>query len=409
MAAYESRILHALLDSYENSLLSRGENKIAIQITYPFTRKNVPEYFDESSLAYEEIHMRMKELERKKFVEILWKRGRKNHIIQSIRLSEAHVKEIYEYLNRTPKEHWENVNLRLLDEMKEIYQTPVVSAFLSYLSERIGSGKTVKEYIDLADTKRTKMIIKAIGSIETNQEECYIREFSIRCLSDTKQFQSILGVIGKIMNRFSDRFEKMDIRGILAEYSIYDTPNYVYVKGNGQLYLTEDRKSGIDLTLLKQGIGLSGEDLQSVKIVGQSDIRKIITIENLTTFFRWDEEDGMIIYLGGYHNSVRRRFLQMIYQAMPDREYLHFGDIDVGGFEIYEDLCCRAEIPFQPYNMGVTELQKYGQYTKPLTANDKKRLQAFIEKKKETACGYMDVLEYMMEHEVKLEQECVER
>ena len=59
---YEKRILHALLDSYESSSLSRGENKVSVHIVYPITRKTMPTYFDESSLAYEDIHAAVKHL-----------------------------------------------------------------------------------------------------------------------------------------------------------------------------------------------------------------------------------------------------------------------------------------------------------------------------------------------------------
>lgn len=407
MLQYESRILHALLDSYENSLLSRGENKIEVHITFPFTKKTVPEYFDETSLIYEKFHACMKELEQKGYIKILWKKGKENHIIRKIQLNDAFA--VYDYLKRTPKEEWEMKNLQILEQMKENCKTPVAGAFICYLIERISNGKTVKEYIDLSDIKKTEKIINVLTNIENNKEECYIREFSVRCLSDTKQFQSMLGVIGKIMKRFSEQFAEMDIHAILAEYLIYDTPNYVYFKGDGKLYFSKEADLGIELKILKQGIGLAGEDLNLVRVMGNSGLKKIITIENLTSFFRCNEDNSLIIYLGGYHNSSRRHLLQMIYKEMPDKEYLHFGDIDVGGFEIYEDLCRKTGIPFELYHMGIEELKKYSQYTKQLTSNDQKRLKNMVEqKRKESECKYLEVLEYMENCGIKLEQECVQ-
>lgn len=407
MVRYESRILNALLDSYENSLLSRGENKIAVHICIPFTKKIMPEYFDESSLVYEDIHGCMKELEQKGYVKILWKKGKENHIIEKIQLNSRYVQDVYTYLKRTPKEKHEEENLQILEQMKERYPTPVTGRFISYLIERIVDGKTVKEYIKLEDVERTENLIKILAAIENNKEECYIREFSIKHLADTKYFESMLGVIGKVMSRFNEGFADMDIYAILAEYSIYHTPNYIYFKGTGRLTFKKASHIGIDLRFLKQGIGLAGEDLQSVEIEEESDIKKIITIENLTTFFRWEEEHSLIIYLGGYHNSARRKLLRMFYEKLPDMEYFHFGDIDVGGFEIYEDLCRKTEIPFQLYYMGIKELRKYKQYAKPLTKNDRMRLRNLMDKNEETDCKYLKVLEYMWEHGIKLEQECI--
>ena len=181
-------------------------------------------------------------------------------------------------------------------------------------------------------------------------------------------------------------------------------PDYVYIKGKGELLFEDDPDSVINLSCLKQGIGLAGEDVGKVRIRKNSGIKKILTIENLTTFFRWQEKDSLMIYLGGYHNSVRRKLLELLYQDFPKAEYLHFGDIDVGGFEIYRDLCRKTGIPFKTYHMGIEELEKYEAYTQELTGNDRKRLAALIQKA-ESEGKDIRVLLYMKEKGRKLEQE----
>lgn len=113
----------------------------------------------------------------------------------------------------------------------------------------------------------------------------------------------------------------------------------------------------------------------------------------------------MMVYLGGYHNTVRRKLLWNIYEKLPGAVYLHFGDIDVGGFEIYLDLCKKTGIPFRPYLMGVEQLQQYERYTKKLTENDRRRLDV-LRKKSENE-EIQPVLEYMNAQGVKLEQECI--
>lgn len=404
MTGYEARILKGLLDSYERSLLSRGENKVAVHIAYPFTRKNLPEYFNESSLAYEEIHSCMKSLEDQGLVTIVWKNGKKDHIIEKVLLKEKNVDKVYAYMKRKPRNEYVKEHLQLLEEEKKKYQTPAVQGFLDYLKERLTAGKSVKEFIDIEDPGQTRKILKAVGELEKNREGCYIREFSMRCFGNSKTFESMLGVVGKILVRFGEGFEDMDIYGILAEYSVYHTPDYVYIKGKGELIFEDDPDSVINLSCLKQGIGLSGEDLGKIRIRKNSGIKKILTIENLTTFFRWQEKDSLMIYLGGYHNSVRRKLLEFLYQDFPEAEYLHFGDIDVGGFEIYRDLCRKTGIPFKTYHMGIEELEKYEAYTRELTGNDRKRLETLIQKA-ESEGKDIRVLLYMKEQGRKLEQE----
>ena len=176
----------------------------------------------------------------------------------------------------------------------------------------------------------------------------------------------------------------------------------------GELIFGEDLSTVVNLTWLKQGIGLSGEDIGRVRILENSKIKKILTIENLTTFFRWKEKDSLMIYLGGYHNSVRRKLLELLHQSFPEAEYLHFGDIDVGGFEIYRDLCRKTGIPFKTYHMGIEELEKYKSCTQKLTEGDCKRLEVLI-KKIESEGGDTRVLQYMKEKGRKLEQEGIEQ
>lgn len=408
MARYDEKILNTLLDSYEKSVLSRGENKVKVQIAFPFTKRTVPEYFNESSLAYDEIHAVLEETEQKGFLTIIWKKGREGHIIEKVLLNTDSVGPAYDYLNRTPKKEKENRHLEILENWSSKSRgMPVLGTFVSYLKNRIKEGKTVKEFIDLSAPDRTEQILSALFQVESNEEPCYIREFSIRHFGDSKIFEEISGVIGKIMRRFRTEFADMDMDAILSEYGIYKTPDYVYFKGEGKLLLAGNDVSVIELPLLEQGIGISGADIKRIRICGKESIKKVITIENLTTFFRWKEEAGLIIYLGGYHNSVRRELLRMVYQEIPDAKYFHFGDIDVGGFRIYRDLCEKTGIPFQTYHMGIRELETYETYTKKLTDNDRKGLRLLIEKEREEEGRNLETLLYMQEKDVKLEQEAV--
>lgn len=406
MAHYDVKILGSLLDSYERSLLSKGKNKVTIHIAFPFTKKTIPEYFNESSLAYDEIHEVVRELEQRDFLEIIWKKGKEGHIVQKVLLKEEEIEKIYAYLRRTPKGDYIVQHLQLLDSWKQKEEECfVVWKFIDYLKERIQEGKTVKEFIDLPDLEKTKRILTALSCVEKNRESCYIREFSIRHFADSKVFEGLFGVLGKIMRRFRIEFADMDIYQILAEYNIYHTPDYVYLKGEGILDFQNGMESRVNLAYLEQGLGISGADIENVRISGK--VKKVITIENLTTFFRWQEKNSLMIYLGGYHNSVRRELLRRVYQVLPDAKYLHFGDIDVGGFEIYRDLCEKTEIPFQTYHMGISELQYYQEYTKKLTENDQKRLNSLMEKEWFCQKEMVQVLQYMKKKGVKLEQEIV--
>ena len=149
MVQYDRKILNALLDSYENSRLFTGENKRNISIDFPFHKKKIPAYFDESSYEYERIHSSMQELEEQGYIRIVWKRGKENHIISKVVLNTEHVEQAYEYVKRVPKTDLALTTIGLLQECRGSCDTPVCQKFMRYLLERLDSNRTVKEYIDL--------------------------------------------------------------------------------------------------------------------------------------------------------------------------------------------------------------------------------------------------------------------
>ena len=278
-------------------------------------------------------------------------------------------------------------------------EIPITREFARYLQERLNNHQPVKEYIELSNIKDTRRLFEALLSVEKNRKPCYIREFSIEHFQDSKYFERIKNQVAKIFRRFHSEYDSMDTTEILAEYGIYHTPNYVYLKGDVMVMIDGEP---IKLRTLNQGLGISGEDLRKVTFSDLSRIKQVITIENLTTFFRWHEPDSLIIYLGGYHNGIRRTLLKKIYQELPRISYYHFGDIDAGGFSILKDLRNKTGIPFQMYHMDIETLKYYERYGKVLTESDRMRLKE-MEKDEEL----QEVVSYMLLHNVKLEQECV--
>ena len=398
MVQYDRKVLNYLLDTYENSLLSTGENKRTIQIEFRFTKTSIPSYFDESSAEYESIHVSMKLLESKKLIQIIWKDNKQDYLIWKVRLMTEHIKEAYQYVGRKPKRGLEEENIVMLQNYLDV-DAPVTVAFVGYLLERLQNHQSVKEYIVLENRKETEKFLQACVLVEQNRKPCYIREFSIMHFQNSKYFEQIESRIAKVFRQFSGEYVEMDTLELLAEYGIYRTPNYVYFKGDAGIAIGEEM---VDLSLLKQGIGISGEDLAGIRFSDLSRIKKVITIENLTSFFRYWEEDSLLIYLGGYHNRIRRALLKMVYETIPDAKYYHFGDIDAGGFAILLDLRKKTGIPFLSHHMDLDTLKHYMLYGKGLTESDRKRLEK-LGKEEE----FSQVIEFMLKENIKLEQECI--
>ena len=129
-----------------------------------------------------------------------------------------------------------------------------------------------------------------------------------------------------------------------------------------------------------------------------------ITVENKTAYYRCTGKDAVFFYLGGYANRTQRDFLKRVYLDHPQLSFCHFGDIDAGGFYIHDNLCALTGIPFMLWHMSVQELQdpRFAGCLLPLTTQDRRRLNKLAQH-----AVYHDMVTYMLERGVKLEQEIV--
>ena len=240
-----------------------------------------------------------------------------------------------------------------------------------------------------------------------NKNEILERELSISVLANSKSWESkyktkILRILKKsgyfdsLIENCAD--EKEVNKVILEECNIFANPSYVYFKGNGTIFF---ENGNITKTCSEIPFAISSASIEKINSFEITD-SKIMTVENLTSFNRINYSDTFYIFLSGYHNSAKQNFLKKIYSQNAEKEYFHFGDIDPDGFYILENLRSKTSITFKPYKMGISDLEKYSDYSKPLEENDILKAKALIDKGQ-----HKEIMEYMLKHNQKLEQEII--
>ena len=112
MKNYKILILNKLIDSYENSVLYKGESKRDNKIYFKFTEKNIKDYFNELDYELkEEIDIACNQMESEKFIKIYKKSGLNNHLIDKVELNLDNLDNIYNFLKRkkkAAKRKWSN-------------------------------------------------------------------------------------------------------------------------------------------------------------------------------------------------------------------------------------------------------------------------------------------------------------
>lgn len=408
MIEIQRKVLGRLLDSYEKSKTFQGENKVNQRFAVE-VEKLFPRYRDDAEYEFFcRVNEALLELEQQAFIELEWK---KNGVLKKAVLRLDSLEACYEKLGRTPRKQEQedllNLVQKFLTEACEPDRKQELQPLIFYLQaqqERIRKNQNVEYYEhDLADYKE---LLKLTGAVLTEPEEIFVRNLSIRLFGDSKRVEQLEKRVEALLFQYGE-FEEKD--SVLEECGIVHTPTYVMIKGNGRIRLGAQE---IDLSALKGDIALSTESIKELESVAVQGMR-VVTVENLTSFHEYGNREDFVIYLGGFHNKIKREFLTFLYEQNQEKEYRHFGDIDAGGFYILEHLKRKTEIPFTSLYMDAEILCRYADCTKPLTNHDRirlERLEKELDQKLQTGTlteDYRATIRLMLEKGCKLEQEAV--
>lgn len=420
MDKLQRKVLEHLLDSYERSKTFQGENQVNQSFSVNIG-KLFPRYRDDAEYDYFcQINEAMEELGGASLVALEYER---RGILKKVRLNLEQLEACYSLLGRTPRKQEQQELMEMWDELglwndgedagqeTEGRLVPL-QRYIEAQRIRVGKNQSVEHYEhDLGEYRNLLLAAKAVLE---NREEIFIRHFSMQLFHDSKKIEQLISKLEALLYQYGGFQEK---GAVLEECGIVHTPTYVMMKGNGVLTLGGCRPGNaaeqkIDLSLLSGDIALSTESIKNltgVVVLG----KRVVTVENLTSFHDYTAGEDFVIYLGGFHNKVKRDFLIYLYQQNPEKEYRHFGDIDAGGFYILEHLKRKTGIAFRSLHMNVAILQQYEADQKSLTENDRRRLQQLREilqeQKRRGECveDYGEVIDYMMRKGCKLEQEAV--
>lgn len=325
--------------------------------------------------------------------------------IERIYLCQEKAEAIYRYLEDTygdiPQGRLRQQAAALLDEYETGYAGPDEGSLIGTYCRTIRTQLEKPSY--LPEPRLIGANLKMLKFMEENREELYVKEASMLVYGDSKWFEEqnydeICGIARQALNMPREEDEKND--AVLAQYCILPTEQEIFIKGNWRLEW-EDRV--IETAGLKGGIAVLSSDMQRIKRIKASSPR-LMTVENKTSYQRMQPGEAALMYLGGFAARYQIFFLKKTFQDNPGLEFWHFGDIDVGGFLIHRHLCRASGIKFRLYHMGIAQLEddRYKPCRKKLTENDRNRIKGLMEEE-----AYRDVLRYMDEHDVKLEQEII--
>lgn len=305
---------------------------------------------------------------------------------------ELYLKQQYHYTSKGDK-------IKYVEEMIARYSScgPAAKLECGKLRAELEKNRIPVRYLQMED------ILKALEFIEGNRSLLYIREASMLIYGNSKyleenSLESVCRLLRSYLKRPCEENELPD--EILNEYHIIREKQKICLKGDITLVKVQGR---VDLAILGDGVEFYADELEEIKQI-IVHVPKLVTVENKTSYLRCHQKDTVFFYLEGYANRFQRDFLKLVYRDNPTLTYLHFGDIDAGGFYIHEHLCRVTGVRFGLHRMSIGQLRekRYLSCLQKLTDNDRVRLRSLREQD-----AYREIAEYMLKEDVKLEQEII--
>ena len=388
---YTSVMLNRLIDTYEHRGLFCTADGKKHQGIFLSVDKIFPEYTDPyNESAYQEINEAIEYLRQCGIL-----RGDKDERGQygKLRFHGETINLCYQLTGRTVLGKTRQIMLEKLNGW-ETGGSEILERFRTAQIEQLHRNKPVGHGIR-DQPQKLEDVLLALSALMKLTSETYVRNFSNAVFADSKRFQKIQGCIESILCTYGG--QGLTKHTVLNTFNLVENPTYMMFKGllhinvNGQEIHLEKIPGGISLP------STAVPAIRSISIEGTT----LITVENLTTYHDEPICQNAIVYLGGFHNSIRTDLLKLIYAGNHDKEYFHKGDIDVYGFVILENLKEKTGIPFLPLEMDLETLIEFESYhlVKPLNASDRKMLHI------PQLAPYQDILTYMEQHDCKAEQE----
>lgn len=383
----DKKILSALVAKYERSKSFNGENKVNQKFTVK-TSILFKKYLgnDEFEL-FTKINDVIADLVYQGFIDASRNRAGEYEILS---LNINALQMIYKYIGMTAKHDTNQSVIAVMERYQD--KNNILLRYCTNQFSQISKNKAIQYFNgDLIEFENILISVDALLKVEN---ETYMRDFSVKTFSDSKVFERIASKVIKLLYTYGDF---PDEQRVLGDLNVIRNPTYVNFKGAGRIAI---KGQVVDLSQLNNDIAISSMmlgDIDAIQILGEG----VITIENLTSFHTFKDQNLFAVYLGGYHNTVRREFIRKIERQNPETAFYHFGDIDAGGFYIYEHLVRKTGVAFKTYKMDIDTIMSYGKFTKELTENDRKRLNDL------SGGQHRDVVNYMLDNNCKLEQEAI--
>ena len=439
---YEQELLHRLIDKYEKSkafLTGVFTRKIALTAAQEDWIQRRMENMEEKRLFFAVL----KDLKESGLIDYSWERFEQGNLVDKIWLvpDEAAVRACYKRLGRRPaREEAESLAELIREYRRRLATENSLARFLADYEEELRAKGQIRQYFT-HEPELNENILKCLIFMEQNQGEQLERLMSSSLYGDSKYFErhvksKVLIILRALKRReqeegISDSMPEDD--ELLLEKGVVRWPEIL--EFTGRLRVALDDGNVIDYGPQVRGAYINSETVKHAVSVEAEGIRKVLFIENKANYVWYISQnhsrDELVIYHGGCYSPMKGRWFRMVYEGcrrqaltadflagedsraedasqaaehFPMVKYLHWGDIDVGGFRMFVRLKGQIVPELMPYRMDRASLEAYrGQAMEITSAAYLKTLERMEDSPEYEM--FHEVISLMRRERIRLEQE----
>ncbi len=439
---YEQELLHRLIDKYEKSkafLTGVFTRKIALTAAQEDWIQRRMENMEEKRLFFAVL----KDLKESGLIDYSWERFEQGNLVDKIWLvpDEAAVRACYKRLGRRPAREEAEALAELIREYRRQLATEnSLARFLADYEEELRAKGQIRQYFT-HEPELNENILKCLIFMEQNQGEQMERLMSSSLYGDSKYFErhvksKVLIILRALKRReqeegISDSMPEDD--ELLLEKGVVRWPEIL--EFTGRLRVALDDGNVIDYGPQVRGAYINSETVKHAVSVEAEGIRKVLFIENKANYVWYISQnhsrDELVIYHGGCYSPMKGRWFRMVHEGcrrqaltadflagedsraedasqaaehFPMVKYLHWGDIDVGGFRMFVRLKGQIVPELMPYRMDRASLEAYrGQAMEITSAAYLKTLERMEDSPEYEM--FHEVISLMRRERIRLEQE----
>jgi hypothetical protein len=445
---YRKLILERLLDKYEKSKAFTDETSKR-RILIKLGSNEFPEYDIEKPIVRETFNSVIMELSSRELVGFEWLKHEDGNIIDRIWLIVPNANKAYGEISRKPKrsildnvlERAEKAARFIGTDITEDHADGPVSGSVYESGDRTASdcvsasgdlsdryniawaknflNDVISSIKDRASTagllpeneEQSLAVIRAIEELcKMYGTECLERVFSLRCYGDSKYFEKLVrGRLVGILKKYcvgTDESAEMTDDDILSQVGIQQSPEYVEFRGGISIRLDGNR---IDFSSFPYGACINADTVRRLEVESMGTVKRILFIENKANYLDFsasnNETDLMIVYLGGFYSPVKGIFIKKVYEkaSAQDVRFCHWSDIDLGGFLIFRRLKTDIIAELEPYLMDRAALESMREHAVSFDDKYAAKLEKLLAE--DDLQVFRDVILYMLENRIRLEQE----